>query len=405
MRELLRNSFENCIQAMEPEFLGKERIYLRGLAIEDLEKSILVLSARHPSPSSACLEKARRLIAASMTRLVGTRISVRIQALRKTGPELGPADACNDPILDDSNRTAHLLLQALAENKAPDLNPVFIYGPAGVGKSHLVRWFLSRNDVEASYWEGLDFYKVVSGTLRAGEFGEFRQSLLQIKLLVLDEVHRLRGKRRTQEELCLLMDEWMARGTQVLFLGRHHPNEIRDIGPGLASRFLGGFTVEMSHPGSKAREEFLRRAGFSPLRAQRELPQAGRPRLSYRDLERMLHRHRTGDDHNGDGRPGERGEAGALDANPCRVQHCLERVASAFGLEVDEIHSRSSCRKVSLPRQVSVYLLRREGKSHSELARTFGWKSPSSVHYAIQRIEERMAQDREFREVVEGLGR
>jgi chromosomal replication initiator protein len=394
MREVLRNSFEKCIQVMEPEFLGQERVYLRGLLIEDLEKSVLVLCARHAPPSKACLQKARIMISAAMSNLLGTTISVRIQALRKEGLERGPADSSKDPILDDSNRTAHLLLGALAERKAPDLNPVFIYGPAGVGKSHLVRWFLSKNDVEASYWEGLDFYKVVSGTLRAGEFGEFRKSLLQIKLLVLDEVHRLRGKHRTQEELCLLMDEWMARGTQVLFLGRHHPNEIRDIGPGLASRFLGGFTVEMRSPSPAAREEFLRRAGFSPLRAQRELPQAGRPRLSYRDLDRMLQHHRKGGTI----------ERSAAEESPCRVENCLERVAVAFGLDVSEIHSRSSCRKVSLPRQVSVYLLRREGKSHSELARTFGWKSASSVHYAIQRIEERMAKDRKFREIVERLG-
>ena len=395
MRKLLRNNFGKCIQALEPEFLGRERVYLRGLHVEDLEKSVLVLSSEHPSPSPACQKKARRMIGSTMSRLIGTRISVRIQSLRREGPERAPAGGATDPILDDANRTAHLLLEALAERKAPDLNPVFIYGAAGVGKSHLVRWFLSKNDVEASYWEGLDFYQVVSGTLRAGDFEEFRKSLLEIRLLVLDEVHRLRGKKRTQEELCLLMDEWMARGTQVLFLGRHHPNEIRDLGPGLASRFLGGFTVEMGCPGAAAREEFLRRAGFSPMRAQRELPHAVRPRLSYRDLERMLHQHRQG----------AGSDRGPQDDGHRRVENCLERVASAFGLEVDEIHSRSSCRKVSLPRQVSVYLLRREGKSHSELARTFGWKSASSVHYAIRRIEERMAQDRQFREIVEGLGR
>ncbi len=395
MRKLLLKSFEECIQALEPEFLGQERIYLRRLQFVDLEKSELVLLSEGDAPSAACSQKASRMIADRMSQKVGTRLLVRIRAKRRGGPERAPADVSKVPILDDSNRTAHLLLQALAERKAPDLNPVFIYGAAGVGKSHLVRWFLSKNDVEASYWEGLEFYKVVAGTLRAGEFAELRKSLVKVKLFVLDEVHRLRGKRRTQEELCLLMDEWMAMGTQVLFLGRHHPNEIRDLGQGLASRFLGGFTVEMGAPGPAAREEFLRRAGFSPLRAAKELPETERQRLSYRDLERILTLHRTGV-------PLEQrvGQGG-----PIRLDTCLERVAQAFGLEVAELHSRSSCRKVSLPRQVSVYLLRREGRSHSELARTFGWKSASSVHYAIQRIEERMSRDRRFREIVEGLSR
>lgn len=400
MRKILQTSFEESIRALEPEFLGQERLYLQGLQLFDVEKSELILVAEHAAPSRACEQKARRLLAAAMSAQVGTRLLVRIRAQIRTGPERVPANVSKDPILDDSNRTAHLLLQALASGKAPDLNPVFIYGPPGVGKSHLVRWFLSKNQVEASYWEGLDFYKVVSGTLRAGEFAEFRRSLVQVKLLVLDEVHRLRGKRRTQEELCLLMDDWLARGTLVLFVGRHHPNEIRNMGSGLASRFLGGFTVEMGHPGPAAREEYLRRAGFSPLRAARDLPESTRPRLSYRDLERMLHRHRGGVASEGAlVEPWNGSDRGAV------VESCLERVAQAFGLAVEEMHSRSSCRKVSLPRQVSVYLLRREGKSHSELARTFGWKSTSSVHYAIQRIEERMATDRRFREVVEGLAR
>jgi chromosomal replication initiator protein len=395
MRKVLLKSFENCIQALEPEFLGQERLYLRGLLLDQLAKSVLVLHAEHAAPSAACSERARLLIAKAMSASVGTRLDVRIQAVRQGGHERAPRDAPGDPILDESNRTAHLLLEALAERRAANLNPIFIYGPEGSGKSHLVRWFVSKNGVEASYWDGLDFYNVVSGTLRAGEYPDLQKSLLGVKLFILDEVHRLRGKRRTQEELCLLMDEWMAKGTQVVFVGRHHPNEIRDLGSGLASRFLGGFTVEMGCPGPAAREEFLRRAGFSPLRATRDLPEAGRPRLSYRDLERILRLHRSG------GSP----QSGSGQERGIKVETCLERVAKAFGLAVEEMHSRSSCRKVSLPRQVSVYLLRLEGKSHSELARTFGWKSASSVHYAIQRIEERMAKDRGFREIVEELGR
>ncbi|MEZ5989652.1 MAG: DnaA/Hda family protein [Planctomycetota bacterium] len=385
--DLLHKTLAEARREHAPAFLGHERRYLDGLEVQGLEKGTLTLESRVRAPGDECRDRAVRTLGRCFAKALGVEVRVRVVA---APTPVDDPDLC-DPIVDDGNSTASLLLGNWREGQPSLPNLVFLYGPAGCGKTHLVNWFLRRSEVPASTWTALELQAAITGAMRAGDFLAFKRSLLETRLLIVDEVHRLSGKWRTQEELILLLDEWRALGTRLLFVGRHHPRDILDLGGSLGSRFLGGFTIDVRPPGVAARVELLRRHGYTEERARRELPGAFVDGRTYADVLRLVERHRSGRRDDG--------------TSPCPIEACLGRVARAFGVAVEELGRGGSSRRISVPRQVSAYILVRRGASLVSLARRLGWRSASSVSYAVQRIRERMAVDRDFQELVEGLER
>ncbi|MFQ5504911.1 MAG: DnaA ATPase domain-containing protein [Planctomycetota bacterium] len=387
MRKLLQRTLQEACQAVATKFLGRERAYLDSLQVESIEKSTLRLEPSEAAPSASAVERVRRCLEQEISALMKVKIFVQIRSYR---PPLPPVE---EPLVDSGNRTAYLLLHALAEGRAEGLNPVFLYGMSGTGKSHLLRWFQRQVQVAASFWQGLEFHAAIARSLRNRGLLLLRRSLLQAKLFIIDEVHRLRGKARTQKELAYLIDELRAREVQILLVGRHHPNQIHDVYRPLASRFLGGFTVEITAPSLENRMRFLQRIGVGsdPVAVQ-QLAAGSR---SYSELLYLAERLRA---------PREEGGGPRLPTSIDRdflVLAVLERVAECFGVATPDLTSLNGNRRLSLPRHVAVYVALKSGISAAEMSRRLGWRSPSSVSYALRRVTRRMAEDRGFRRLVE----
>jgi len=391
MRELLEQTLEESRTAIETEFLGRQRIYLRGLEVKKLEKSTLHLLATVPAPSTTVFERVRARLAEEVSKRLNVRIYVRIEAWRRSRPEIDP----DVPIVDSSNRTAWLLLDRLAEGKIEGLNPIVIFGPPGCGKSHLVRCFQRKTNIPVSLWHGLEFHAAFARARRTRTHTSLRKSLLGTRLFVLDELHRLRGKRLAQKELGLLLEEFVAREVQVITISRHHPHEIEHFDRTLASRLLAGFVVEVQPPTLPSRKQFLRQLGISLATATPELERLVQGARSYHELAEGA-REIEGQD---------RFEKRAGGPSPLErdylVKQLLSRVANCFGIDVPDIEVGEGGRRSSLPRHVAAFVAVRSGIPAAELARRFGWRSASSVAYAVERVQSRMADDPEFRRLVD----
>lgn len=385
MQEVLQQALTRAIRAAEREFLGPQREFLRGLEADRLRKSTLRLRACVTPPSPTVLERVAVRLGQLLSADLGVPIEVRIVA------DLGHPDPSKiEPLIDEGNRTAHLMFDALAEGRSEGLNPAFVYGPSGVGKTHLLRGFLARVQLPVSAWLGAEFHQTVARHLRGPGLMRWRASLLKSRIFVIDEVHRVGGKRRTQSELASLIDQLVARSTQIVFLGRHHPRKIHNLRQALASRFLGGFTVELGPPHRMTRLRFLRKLGVDVSQHGELVRAVLAGAQTYGDIVRHVRRVRAG-----------KGES--LDDKEQFVAALMERVASAFGVSVADLRHHESSRRVSLPRQVVVFVARRAGIPGAEMARRFGWKSASTATYAVHRVEQQMSRDPELRRTVQDL--
>lgn len=396
MLDFLRKTFEEVIESLRPDFPASALEYLRGLQVIRLQKSQLTLQSSHAELPPELREFiAGRVASALSSRL---RVDVRVKILAPSaalqiqeGPQLQAArDPMEmEPLVDSGNKTACLLLEGLATGSILDLNLVFLYGPEGCGKSFLLQWFQRKVQAKASSWSAPLFHDTICRLRLNGGLLSFRRSLMGAKLFILDEVHRLRGKRRTQEELVLIIDELLARNAQILFLGRHHPKSIHGMARSLSSRLLGGFTVELKQPLPQTRRKFLLRLGLGRSLESPEVNALIQGPCGYGELLAINERLAA------------RGIGNSTSGATRGMGDLLRRVADQFGVEEVLLEKRQASRRFSRARQALVFLALESGLSAAEIARHLGWRSSSSVNYAVKRVRERMNDDPDFRRRLE----
>jgi SpoVK/Ycf46/Vps4 family AAA+-type ATPase len=170
-------------------------------------------------------------------------------------------------VVGPGNRMAAAAARRAAESPRTAYNPLFIYGVAGSGKTHLLQAvgalaLAVRPDLRVLYLTADGLVDRVSGAVGSGSMDALRDELLEAELVLLDEVHALAGKSRTQEELLALWDEleWTA---QIVLAAEAATADLPGIGPDLRARFTRGLVVDLpaaSDDGADSRQEIARKA-------------------------------------------------------------------------------------------------------------------------------------------------
>jgi chromosomal replication initiator protein len=381
----------------EKLLLGKPRELVRELHIQKHETGVLVFQTdrgrvRQVSP------KLLRVLQECLSEALKRPVEVRIHSF-----DSSPAK--KEFYLDPSNQAVHLLLGGLAKDPKPPIegmNPIVIHGPPGVGKTSFLRRFIEDLEHPVAFWNAEAFIAQIIRRAYKGGLERFRQVLIESKILLLDEVHRLRKKKRCQQELSKIMDEMRSRGNLILLASRHHPMKIHEFKSSLASRFLGGFVLELAAPQRETLLRALADRGIRGTQAETLLGKLGKAPTMGRLFDEI-----------------ERNLVGSLGAGPTQedekdrflrpfemggwdLDRLRDRVLEEFQVSLDEFLGPRRPRHVSTARQVVAYLYRRGGINSSQTARHLGWFSSASVRNAVHKVEERMAKDAEFRKMVEG---
>jgi chromosomal replication initiator protein len=154
-------------------------------------------------------------------------------------------------VVAPGNRVAVGAARRAAEAPGRSYNPLVIHGPAGLGKTHLLHAIGQRaREVEPELSIRLEemgeFARRLNAHLSAGTLHQFRAGFRDAGLLLLDDLHLVAGKARTQEELLRLLDETVAAGGQVVLTADLPPQEIPALDARLASRLSAGLTVDLA---------------------------------------------------------------------------------------------------------------------------------------------------------------
>ncbi len=369
---------------------------LKPLAIE---RGVCLFEARNRMICDRVHRLYQPLLEELLSQDLGTRVSVQlIPAPEPLAPEelgFGP----KHPIVDQSNKTAVLMLKSLLEDGGLPSRIHVLYGPPEAGKTFLLSWWGALNRVRPKILTGEKLVATFQAAMRDRRLPELRDELSAPVPLVLDEIHRVAGHARIQQELAELLARRAGMEQPVLIGSRHHPQQIWRTESTFTSHLMAGFLCRIDYPGPEARLHYLRALEGSASRNGRASPieaMASSARGSYAELRRIWQLERKG--------------LGVAKAPYLRLigpgavfRRLSERVATRLGCTVADLQGPARARQLSFARQALSWLCVQEGLSQAEVGRYLGGRSRAAVNYMIRALEQQMAKSEEVRERVEGL--
>jgi chromosomal replication initiator protein len=330
--------------------------------------------------------------------------------------EEGPGDQ-HQFVVRPENRTCYAALKRSLLEAAPLFNPIFIHGPAGCGKTALMRWYLDtlareRGSVSCFSATGEEFTRRFTRGIRGGTAAAFRGDIVANELLVLDEVHRLADRLATQAELLSILKYFLERQRQVILLSRHSPRDILHLDSSLRSYFLSGLVLGMTDLSVPSRVTVLEQhvALF-----RRRIPTAviesivGRVSGGLKGELSLVRRVAAlAALRDADVTPAfVRDNFPELGDRPLPddlLQRLIDSVCEAMQVAKDDLLRGRKTRRTAIARHVTIYLAANVfGFSSRRIGRSLGTLSPSVVPYAKRRVEELRREDRGVDDLIRRL--
>ncbi|HEV2971369.1 MAG TPA: chromosomal replication initiator protein DnaA [Pirellulales bacterium] len=303
-------------------------------------------------------------------------------------------------IVGKSNRFAHTAAQMAAEQPGR-FSPLFVYGPTGVGKTHLLEgiWTAARRHnprVQAVYLTAEQFTTYFLDALHGSGLPNFRRKYRGVELLIIDDVQFFAGKRATIGELLYTTDTLLRQGSQLVLSADRPPNALHELSDELTARLASGMSCGMERPDFQTRlgilQQFAARMGFELagdvaefiamqltsharelLGALNRLEAAGR--IWRQPLTRAL---------------AEEALAEMIRHNPraVRLADIDKAVCNVFGLGPETLQSGRRAKSVSQPRMLAMWLARKHTRSAlTEIGEHFGRRSHSTVISAQKTVD------------------
>ncbi|MDQ1447325.1 MAG: chromosomal replication initiator protein, partial [Actinomycetota bacterium] len=357
-------------------------------------------------PAAATLEEARRVAETDAGAAWPTT-------------SLNPRYTFDQFVIGASNRFAHAAAMSVAESPARSYNPLFIYGPAGLGKTHLlhaighhVRELFSSKRVR--YVSTETMMNEFVDAMRSKHMPGFKRRYREVDVLLVDDIQFLERTEQLQEEFFYTFNDLHGRGSQIVISSDRPPKSIATIEDRLRSRFEWGLITDNQPP------EFETRLAILQKKAESEhldgIPDSVLGFIAenvvdnVRELEgslirvaaySSLHRVPLTED------VAREVLSDLLPATRPRVitpQLILEETAKMFGWTIDDLCGKSRRRPLVTARQIGMYVFRElTDYSYPKIAEEFGGRDHTTVMHACEKIRGQMAERRVVFEQVNEL--
>lgn len=330
---------------------------------------------------------------------------------------LNPHYRFDNFVVGPCNRFAYAAAVGVSESPGKSYNPFFLHGSVGLGKTHLLQslcYSLLERDPQTRilYLSCETFINHFISALENGDLQKFRNKYRNVDVLVVDDIHLLANKERTQEEFFHTFNTLYNASKQIVLSSDSPPKEIPTLQDRLVSRFKWGLVTEIEKPCYETRMAILKRKSRE---RGKELPDSVAQLVAehidsnIRELEGAVNRLLG------------YASLNSLDVTPDLARHVLRDIfispkgqpsmddvlrliTSHFQLKVTELQSRRRTKAIAHPRQIGMYLARTITRhSLEEIGGFFGGRDHTTVLYAVEQIEKQMKSDDRFRASVQGL--
>ncbi len=316
------------------------------------------------------------------------------------------------------NRFAHAAALSVAETPAKSYNPLFIYGDAGLGKTHLLRAI--ENYVHTHYphfsvryVSTETFLNEFVDAIRQNTTIQFKRRYREIDVLLVDDIQFVEGKEGLQEEFFHTFNTLHQANRQIVLTCDRPPDSIPTLEDRLRSRFKMGLITDIQPPDIETRLAILHKKAEN---ARGEIPHdvlmfiAERVTDNIRELEGALTRVTAFSNLTGEPLTIDMCQRVLSDLlsskQPRQItpQMILEETSDMFGFSIEEITGASRRRPLVTARQVAMYVFREATDlSYPAIAREFGGRDHTTVIHAVDKITNLMAERRQIYDQVTEL--
>jgi chromosomal replication initiator protein len=327
-------------------------------------------------------------------------------------------------VIGDCNRLAHAASLTVAELPGHAYNPLFICGPPGVGKTHLLSsiaaLLITHNPgLTVRCTTGESFTNAFLESLAGGSTDAFKARFRDVDVLLLDDVQFFERKTKTEEEFFHTFNALHDGGRQIVLTSDKPPRDLQALEDRLRERFSAGLVADIQPPGLATRLAILhKRADHDGVHVADDgaiHAIATRIEQNVRELEGALIRIVAFSSLTGRPLDSELAHEVLDTLYPRRASSRLGRcsapeiqaaVCEHFELSADDLLSTGRTARVAWPRQLAMYLTRElTSQSLPAIGREFGGRDHTTVMYACRRTAARLVDDRDARDAVEKLCR
>jgi chromosomal replication initiator protein len=352
------------------------------------------------------------------TASVSRRSPAALEGQRLGEVVLSP-DYCFDGfVTGPGNQLAHAAAVAVSEQPGNEYNPLFIHGPVGLGKTHLLQAICQQllqgaADLQICFLSCDAFVNQYLEAVQKSRMNLFRKYYRMVDVLVIDDIHFLANRERSQEEFFHTFNALYQANHQIVLSSDSPPDEIPQLEERLKSRFQGGFVASISKPTYETRVAILRsKAELRQLELSddvicyiaakidsnaRELEGAlntvqGCASLQGRKIDLELAKESLGESTQGPRK------------SQTTLQQIIDLVTEYYHIKLSDLQSKRRLKSIAVPRQISMYLARRRTRfSLEQIGGYFGGRDHTTVMHAVKVVEQRIAANPEFARDVEHI--
>ena len=332
-------------------------------------------------------------------------------------PNLNPNYTFQNFVVGSCNQFAHAAATAVTQDPAKSYNPLYIYGGAGLGKTHLMNaighlTLQNNRRLKILYITTEKFMNDLINHLQYGKILDFRQKYRSVDVLLMDDIHYLSGRERTKEEFFHTFNHLYDSQKQIVISSDCPPKEIPNLEERFRSRFEWGLIADLKPPDIETRIAILRKK--SELEGV-DLPEsvalfiADKVHSNIRVLEGYLRRVIA--------YASLKGEKIDLDLAKEALKSLLDSASSIvtvekiqkiichkFKIKLAQLKSKNNSPKIAFPRQIAMYLSKNLTKtSLPEIGKKFGGKHHTTVIHSVRKIEKLHNENPEFNRELNSL--
>ena len=341
-----------------------------------------------------------------------------IPEIRSTIRNLHPRYTFDEFMVGESNLLAQSACKAISMGDTSFGSYLYIHAASGLGKSHLTHAvahniFNHSPGTKLHYLTAQQFSSEMVQKIKSNNMTDFKEKYHnQCDMLLIEDVHTLNGKAKTQTELNEILDALIKSGKRIILTGAVAPKGIRNIDDAIRSRMAAGLISSISSPDYETRLLILRRkAANNNLELSQSLAEfiARAIKDDVRKLESVV--------------VGLKAKSSLLKIKPhldmvkeiineitdqsreLTTPFIRDLVATQFNVRTDDLKSRSRKKTITVPRQISMYLARKHTEEAlAEIGRAFN-RDHSTVLHSIRTITEAMARNSSMRGQIELLSK
>lgn len=415
-------------------------LWIKPVEPMDFENDTAILFVKEDFHKGILNDKYMRLLKDSFREVMGYDVDIKILSEKDTGtPDdtyVAPEDEEEAHTIDferfdkkyeytfdtfivgKSNEFAHAACRAVAQNQNTKFNnPLFIYGPSGLGKTHLMlaitNYVKEKNPEKRIVFENSECFtnELVNSLKKSRNLDDFHLKYRNADILLLDDIQFIAGKESTQEEFFHTFNELYQQGKQIILTSDRPPKDIKTLEERIRNRFESGLMADISFPDYETRLAIIKRkAEMLKLDMPDEVAAyiAKRLKSDIRQLEGTVKKMKANQLFTG-AHPSIaiaqnviRDVLNDSQPEPVTVEKIINEVSKTFGVSEDDIRSKKKNAQISLARQTAIYIVRQITQMSLEaIGKEFNGRDHATMVYTIKKVEKSMTTDTHYREIIE----